>query len=282
MADFDEDSVPDYPGLLRLDGKAFVVFGAGQGIGRQVAHALAQAGARVACVGRSEAPTRHVAEEVGGIAILGDATVRTDMARIFAEAEAELGAVHGVVDILGMVRQKRLADFTDEDWDWQFDVALRHAFLALQIGGAAIARAGGGSISFVGSVAGKVWQAYHTPYGAAKAALHHLVSNAAVELAGQGVRVNAVSPSVVATPRVRSYLDQGRGEGVEQAHPLGYLCRPSDVAGALLFMASDLARYVTGQTLYVDGGHTALSSMMPQTFFPDYPRVEKRARPDGD
>ena len=261
--------VPDYSRLARLDGKGYVVIGAGQGIGRQAAHALAQAGARVACVGRGHEMTEAVAREVGGVACLGDATKRADVERIFSEAEEKLGAVHGVVDSLGMVRRKPLLDFSDEDWEWQFDVVLRHAFLAIQIGGKAIARSGGGSIVFVGSTAGMTWSTCHTAYGSAKAALHHMVRTAAVELAPLGVRVNVVVPGVVRTPRVQAYLDAGRGKTAIDYYPLGRLATPADVAGVILFMATDSSAYVTGQALLVDGGLLSQSPMPDSVWFPE-------------
>jgi 3-oxoacyl-[acyl-carrier protein] reductase len=263
----DTTEVPDYRALTRLDGKAFVVIGAGQGIGRQTAHALAQAGARIACVGRSADLTEAVAREVSGLAVRGDATVRSDVERIFATARAELGGVDGVVDTLGMVRRKPLLDFTDEDWNWQFDIVLRHAFLVTQIGGRCVAESGGGSLTVVGSVAGFVGSDNHTVYGTAKAALNHMVRTAALELAPLGVRINVVAPSVVTTPRVRGWMDQGHGHGADRYFPLGRFAEPADVAAAILAMASGLNGYVTGQTLVLDGGMIAQSPMPDSAWF---------------
>jgi 3-oxoacyl-[acyl-carrier protein] reductase len=269
MTALDTSPVPDYLQLTRLDGKGFVVIGAGQGIGRQAAHALTQAGARVVCVGRGQEMTEAVAREVDGFACLGDATNRSDVERIFAEAAGKLGGVHGVVDTLGMVRRKALLDFTDEDWEWQFDIVLRHAFLATQIGGKAIARSGGGSITFVGSTAGLTWSTCHTAYGTAKAALHNMVRTAAVELAPLGVRINLVTPGVVRTPRVQAYLDAGHGQTAVKYYPLGRLAIPADIASVILFMATDLSGYVTGQSLLVDGGLLCQSPMPDSVWFPE-------------
>ncbi|MET0986522.1 MAG: SDR family oxidoreductase [Steroidobacteraceae bacterium] len=267
MTSYDNTAVPDYRSMTRLDGKSFVVIGAGQGIGRQTAHALVQAGAQVACVGRSADLTEAVAREVRGVAILGDATVRADVERIFDSARSHLGGVNGVVDTLGMVRRKPLLEFTDADWDWQFDVVLRHAFLVTQIGGLAVAAGGGGSLTFVGSVASLVGSDNHTVYGAAKAALNHMVRAAALELAPHGVRINVVAPSVVTTPRVQGWIDQGHGRDAVQYFPLGRLAQPADVAAAILAMASGLHGYVTGQTLLVDGGMLAQSPMPDSVWF---------------
>jgi 3-oxoacyl-[acyl-carrier protein] reductase len=267
LAHLDCTPVPDYSARLHFDGKTFVVIGAGQGIGRQTAHALAQCGARLVCVGRGREMTEAVADEVGGSALLGDATVRADVERIFGSVLESHGGVHGIVDTLGMVRRKPLLDFDDADWDWQFDIVLRHAFLVTQIGGRAIAGSGGGSITFVGSTAGTAGTDFHTAYGTAKAALNHLVKGASLELAPLGVRINAIAPSVVTTPRVRGYIDSGHGSGAERYHPLGRFGEPADVAGSILAMASGLNGYVTGQTLLMDGGLLCQSPMPDSVWF---------------
>lgn len=267
MVEIDTTPVPDYGALSRLDGKVFVVIGGGQGIGRQCAHALTQYGAKAVIVGRGAEMTEAVAAEVGGLALLGDATSRADMQGIFDTAAERLGGVHGIVDTLGMVRRKPLLEFDDEDWNWQFDIVLRHAFLATQIGGKAIAASGGGSITFVGSVAGQINSANHTAYGVAKAALNQLVRSSAVELAPLGVRINCVAPSVVRTPRVQAYIDAGHGKTAVDYHPLGRLAIPADVASSVLAMACGLNGYVTGQTLLSDGGLLTQSPMPDSVWF---------------
>jgi NAD(P)-dependent dehydrogenase (short-subunit alcohol dehydrogenase family) len=205
---------------------------------------------------------------VKGFACLADATKRADMERVFAEAKDRLGGVHGIVDTLGMVRRKPIMEFTDEDWDWQFDIVLRHAFLVTQLGGQAIGTSGGGTITFVGSTAGMVGPDNHTAYGSAKAALHHLVKIGALELAPLGVRINCVTPGVVRTPRVQAYLDTGHGARAVDYHPLQRLAIPADVASAILYMATDLSGYVTGHTLLVDGGYLSQAPMPDSVWFP--------------
>jgi NAD(P)-dependent dehydrogenase (short-subunit alcohol dehydrogenase family) len=250
----DDSEVPDYPARLRLDGRGFVVIGAGQGIGRQATHALASVGARTFCVDLDESLAVDIAKEVGGAAWSGDATQRADAERLFADAESALGRIDGVVDIVGMARYAGLVDIDDENWDWHFDIVLRHAWLAMQLGARRMRSTGGGAMVFVASVSGITAAPLHSAYGAAKAGLMALVRSAAVELGPSGIRVNAVAPGVVWTPRVSAYLgDEGRARNSENA-PLRRVALPSDIAGALLFLVSDLAGYVTGQTLVVDGG----------------------------
>ena len=154
----------------------------------------------------------------------------------------------------GMARYAGLVDLDDESWDWHFDIVLRHAWLAMQLGAKRMAATGGGSMVFVASVSGITAAPLHAAYGAAKAGLMALVKSAAVELGPSNIRVNAVAPGVVWTPRVSGYLgDEGRARNSENA-PLRRVALPEDIASALLFLASDLAGYVTGQTLVVDGG----------------------------
>jgi NAD(P)-dependent dehydrogenase (short-subunit alcohol dehydrogenase family) len=257
MTTADDSPVPDYPGRLRLDGRRFVVLGAGQGIGRQSAHALASVGARVACVDLDADRARDVAAEIDGLALTGDVTRRADATRIFADVAAVLGGLDGLVDIVGMARYALLLDVADDEWDWHHDIVLRHAYLAVQLGGRLLTAGSGGVMAFVASVSGLTSAPQHAAYGAAKAGLMALVRSAAVELGPAGVRVNAVAPGVVWTPRVSAYLGDAGRERNEANTPLRRVAQPADIAGALLFLCSDLAGYVSGQTLVVDGGVAA-------------------------
>ena len=254
MTSADDTQVPDYPQLLRLDGRRFVVVGAGQGIGRQAVHALASVGAGLACVDVEADRAEEIAAEVGGVAVVGDATRRVDAERVFDEAAGALGGLDGVVDIVGMARYATLLDVDDEEWDWHFDIVLRHAYLAVQLGGRRLAAGSGGVMAFVASVSGLTSAPRHAAYGAAKAGLMALVRSAAVELGPAGIRVNAVAPGVVWTPRVSAFLGEDGRARNEANTPLRRVAQPADIAAALLFLCSDLSSYVSGQTLVVDGG----------------------------
>jgi NAD(P)-dependent dehydrogenase (short-subunit alcohol dehydrogenase family) len=253
----DDSEVPDYIGRLRLDGKNIVVIGAGQGIGRQASHALAQAGATTFCVDLDEGLATDIAKEVDGHAWAGDAIQRESATKLFADARDALGRVDGVVDIVGMAKYAPLADVDDENWNWHFDIVLRHAFLAMQLGAAAMKETGGGAMAFVASVSGITSAPMHAAYGAAKAGLMSMVRSAAVEFGRDNVRVNAVAPGMVWTPRVSAYVDDAGKKRNEDNTPLRRVALPADIAGPLLFLMSDLAGYVTGQTLIVDGGVAA-------------------------
>jgi NAD(P)-dependent dehydrogenase (short-subunit alcohol dehydrogenase family) len=208
----------------------------------------------VLCVDSDAGRAEAIARAINGHASVADVTKRDDVARVFEQAKVILGAVRGVVDIIGAARLKALADFSDEEWDWQFSIILRHAFLTLQYGAAAVADAGGGTLTFVGSLAGTRSVRKQVAYGAAKAALHHLVRGAAQELAPQRIRINAIAPGFIRTPRLEQMLSTDQWREIEGHIPIGKAAMPSEIAGPILFFASDLSGHVTGQILAVDGG----------------------------
>ena len=210
-----------YLKMLDRQGRGFVVLGAGQGIGAAGAHALAQAGAAVLCVDNDEGRAQAIAREVEGHACCADVLQRADMERIFREAQTRLGTVTGIIDIVGIARLKSLADFDDAAWSEQFDQVLRHAFLTLQIGAAALRQAGGGTITFVGSLAGLRAVREEVAYGTAKAALHYLVLSAASELARDRIWVNAVAPGFIRTPRLEQMLGAEQWAVVDRGDPVG-------------------------------------------------------------
>lgn len=258
----DSAAVPDYRGFLSLEGRGFVVLGAGDGMGRQTCHALAQAGAKVLCVDRDPELASGIAREVSGIAVSADVTLRSDMERVFQRAGEAFGPnLRGVVDIVGVAQIGALADVADDDWNRQFDIVLRHAYLTIQLGGAALASRGGGTLVFVGSISGLVSVARQAAYGTAKAALHHLVRCSAHELGPRGVRVNAVAPGFVRTPRLLSRLSESFWDTVSEVNPLRRVAVPSDIAGAILFLCSDLSGYVTANILTLDGGTSSVASV---------------------
>ncbi len=257
MTSTDDTPIPSYGGMVRLDGHGFVVVGAGQGIGRHTAHALAQAGAKVFCIDNQENLAKEIADEVRGVPWVADARDRDDVERAVAEAQRALGRVHGLVDIVGMARWGDLLSTTDEDWDWTFGMVLRHAFLFSQEAGKLMTDAGGGTMVFVASVSGLTSAPRHAAYGAAKAGLMSWVRTLAVELGPKGVRANAVAPGVVWTPRISQLLDEEGRKAQEQNVPLRRVALPSDIASAILFLSSDLSSYVNGHTLVVDGGVSA-------------------------
>lgn len=254
---------PDYLSLLDLKGRNFVVMGAGQGIGAQACHALSQAGAGIICVDSDAGRAGNIAKAVGGHAVTADITARDGVDHVFQQAEKLAGPIRGIVDIVGEANTQALARFDDAQWERQYEIVLRHVYLTLQTGAAALDKAGGGSITFVGSIAGTASIPGQAAYGSAKAALHQLVRTMSYELAPKKIRVNAVAPGIVRTPRLLSRLSKAQWDSAESKIPLQTAAKPSEIAAALLFLASDMASHVTGHILAADGGLSAITPLPP-------------------
>jgi 3-oxoacyl-[acyl-carrier protein] reductase len=255
----DESAVPPYADLLRLDGRVVVVVGAGQGMGRHTAHAARALGAQVVCADIEPQLASEIAEEVGGLGCVADARTRPGVENIISAAMSAHGRIDGLVDIVGMARYAPLVDTTDDDWDWTFDRVLRHAFLLSQLAGRVMTNQGSGSLVFIASVSGMSSAPGHGSYGAAKAGVMSLTRTAAAEYGPHGVRVNAISPGSIDTPRLaRQRAENGITSLPDPVEPVGHMGQTRDIATVALFLLSDLSRHVTGQTIVVDGGASIL------------------------
>ncbi|MDY0012040.1 MAG: SDR family oxidoreductase [Rhodocyclaceae bacterium] len=256
MTSKDNSPVPDYPNLLRLDGRNLIVAGAGQGMGRQSCHALRQAGANLLCVDFDPRLAEEIAAEVGGVAFCGDMTQEGEVKRLVETAAQHFGgAIHGFVDIIGVAQWEALIDMDESVWDAQFDVCLKHAyFLSKHVGGHMASTGTPGTMVFIASVHGLTASIRHAAYGAAKAGLISLVRSLAYELGPKNIRVNAVAPGSILTPRISAMLDEAGKAAAARRSPLNKLGIPADIAASVLFLSSPLAGFVTGQTLVVDGG----------------------------
>lgn len=245
--------------ILGLQGAGFILLGGGKGLGIAVANALSTAGCRVVVIDRSAAIADETAAAIGGTSLTADLTDRAELFAAFNEAAGVLGSVRGIVDIIGMAMVKPIVDFTDTELSDQFDIVLRHALLTLQAGAAILDR--GASFTFVGSMSGERAVLNQAIYGTAKAALHHLVRQAALEFGSRGIRVNAVSPGYIRTPRLNAILDATQWDAIGRKVPLGSAAQPYEIAGPILFLASALASHVTGQVLGVDGGISVVANL---------------------
>lgn len=261
MTRTDDSPVPDYRALLSLEGRVFLVVGAGQGNGRQTAHALGQAGAQVVCVDLEPDLAAEVAAEVGGLAVTADVRRAEEVEAAVRTAVKVHGRLDGVADIVGLTRWGPLVESLEEDWDWTFDIVLRHAYHLVRFAAPPMVAAGGGSMVFTASISGLTSAPGHAAYGAAKAAMLSLVRTAAVELRPANVRVNAVAPGGIATPRLLAKYGV-RAEEVADGSLEKY-ARTSDIAAAILFLSSPLAGHITGQALVVDGGGLLRTTLNP-------------------
>lgn len=248
---------PDHLSGARLDGRALIVLGAGGGgIGTATCAALAGAGAQLLCVDRSANQAEEAAASSGGIAHVADVTDRKAMEEVFARADSEFAdRFAGVVDIVAFARTGAIPSFDDESIKLQFDVVLRHAILAVQIGAPMLAKRGGGTMAFVGSLSGDLAPMNQAIYGIAKAALHHFVRSAANEFGPSNIRINGVAPGFVETPRLLEALPKQVWDGIAAVNPLRRCARPDDIAKALLYLSSDLSEYLNGNILRLDGGY---------------------------
>ena len=244
---------------MELSGKRAMVTGAGSGIGRACALGLAAAGAAVAAVDvRSEAAADVVVaiERAGGkgLTVSADVTRRAEVDAAVGRIAADLGGVDVLLNCAGGSLTSRFVDLEEAEWDQVVDLNLKAAYLcARPVARLMIARRSGRIIN-VSSNYGVTGSAPRVHYSAAKAGIIGFTKALALELAPHGITVNAVAPGPTATPRVCSKYSAEEWAERERGIPMGRTAEPEDIADAVLFLASDRARYVTGQTLHVNGG----------------------------
>ncbi|TDO55065.1 NAD(P)-dependent dehydrogenase (short-subunit alcohol dehydrogenase family) [Kribbella sp. VKM Ac-2571] len=244
----------DYSTLFRLDGKHAVVIGAGSGIGRESALALAAHGARVTCADRDLAAAQETA--AGELAAYG-LDVLDDVA--IERAVVELDPVDVLVFTAATNVRKRILDYTGEEFDRVVALNLRASFQLLRAFGRGMAERGRGSIIGFSSIRGTTVEPGQSVYAATKAGLVQLLRTAAAELGPSGVRANAIAPGVVETPLTAQIkADQRWYDAYAQKGALGRWAQPSELAGAVVYLASDASSFVTGSVLAVDGGWTAV------------------------
>jgi NAD(P)-dependent dehydrogenase (short-subunit alcohol dehydrogenase family) len=249
--------------LLRLDGRIVVVSGAGGGgIGTTVTRMVAEAGATVIAVSRSK---ENLDEHVGPLAqqglsvvpVAADASTDDGIGAVIDHARRTEGQLYGLVNIAGGAEPSTWMPATRvsrADWRELFTANLETAFfMSRAVAGELRARRVPGSIVSVSSISGMNTAPFHIAYGTAKAAVAAMTRTMAVELALDGIRVNAVAPGVTETAASKTYTDDDP-ERDRQAIAMGRRGRPDEQAGAILFLLSDLSSYITGQTLLVDGG----------------------------
>jgi 3-oxoacyl-[acyl-carrier protein] reductase len=249
--------------MERSDMPTTLVTGAGIGIGAATARALANAGCRVIVTDVLEEEGRSVAsgiESGGGEAEYQhlDVTDTEEVGSVVSGVQDRYGPLHTVVANAGIAHRIPLTELTDEKWDHTHDVDLKGVMRVCRAAAPAMREAGRGSMIAVSSIMGVAygWDE-HVQYSAAKAGVVGFVRGLAVELARDGVRVNGIAPGYIRTAQALSEEHSLGPEGLEQAAefiPMGRVGEPDDIADVIVFLASEAARYITGQVLVVDGG----------------------------
>jgi len=244
--------------------KVALVTGAGSGIGAGTARALAGLGAAVALADLEASPAATVAQEIGGDRLLPlecDVSNASDAERAVAKTVDVFGGLDVLVNCAGIVRYDTVVDAPESDWDAILAVNLKGTFLMAKYAIPEIRKRGGGAIVNTASVQAFASQELVAAYSASKGGVVSLTKTMALDHAREGIRVNAVAPGSVETGMSRFAANLFHPEDPDGAlaswgkqHPLGYLAQPAEIADVIVFLASDQARYVTGETVIVDGG----------------------------
>jgi 3-oxoacyl-[acyl-carrier protein] reductase len=240
---------------IELTGKTAFVTGSTRGIGHAIARALHAAGAKVAVVGRDRARAEAVAAELGDRAtgVACDVAQADQVEAAIAAAEGALGPIDILVNNAGLTRDNILLRLTDADWNAVLDANLKGAFHTTRAVIKGMMKRRAGRIVNITSIVGLTGNKGQANYAASKAGLIGFTKSVAKEYASRGVLANCVAPGFIETDMTAALPDEARATLLQDI-ALGRLGRPEDVAGTVLFLASDLAGYITGQVLVVDGG----------------------------
>ncbi len=251
--------------MKRLEGKIALITGGARGIGRAICEAYAREGARVVVADLRENDARETAEAIGGMAVAMNVADIGSIQAGVALVEETWGGIDILVNNAGIFNMASLDRITMDDYRRQYDVNVGGTIFACQAVVPAMKKRGGGVIVNFASQAGRRGEANITIYCSTKAAVISITQSLALELAADNIRVNAIAPGVIDTPMwdtvdalFAEYENKPIGQKkreVGEAVPLGRMGDPADIADPCVFLASDAARYITAQTLNVDGGN---------------------------
>jgi NAD(P)-dependent dehydrogenase (short-subunit alcohol dehydrogenase family) len=248
----------------RLQDKVGIVTGAGTGIGRACAIAMAKEGAQVVLAGRRKDRIEQVAAAIGDLAyaIPADVSEPSEILRLLDEAVTHFGGLNFLLNNAGVLHTGNAEQITEEQWDQTFNINVRAVWLLSRAALPPMRIAGGGSIINVASTLGLVGAPNRAAYAPSKGAVVQLTKSMAIDHGHENIRVNAICPSFVETELTAGILGQlsDPAAALRQRtamHPIGRLGRPEDIAGLAVYLASDESSWVTGTILPVDGGYLA-------------------------
>ena len=256
---------------MQLKDKVILITGAGSGIGRATAIAMAQAGARVVCADINEQAAQHSAQLATASNAVDTLTLGVDVCEVSAIEQMIASTVEKferldiIVNAAGITRQSDILNITEDDWDRTYRINVRGTFFCLQRAAQQMIKQGSGVIINLASIAGRGYiNTSNVAYSSGKGAVISMTKTAAQQLGRYNINVNAICPGVTETPMVEQLFatraqEQGVSideirRGVEATIPIGRVNRPEDIAGMAVFLASPAARNITGQAYNVDGG----------------------------
>ncbi len=250
----------------RLNGKRAVVTGAAQGIGRGIAEAFVAEGAEVLLVDIDAERLAATANELGQEGLVADVSRKTEIERIFARVAAKWGGLDILVNNAGVTHAAELDELAEDDFDRVFAINLKSALWATQSAARLMGAdgSGGSAIVNMSSVNAVLAIPNQIPYAISKGAMKQLTNVTALALAPKGIRVNAIGPGSIMTDMLRGIMtDQAAENRIMSRTPLGRCGEVEEVAAVAVFLASSESSYITGQTIYPDGGRLGLNYTVP-------------------
>jgi 3-oxoacyl-[acyl-carrier protein] reductase len=271
------------PSDVLLTDRVAVVTGGGAGIGRGIAAGLAAFGAKVAIWERDPETCASAADEIGALGIPTDVRDTAQVDAALARTVAELGPVTILVNNAGGVFHSSILETSENGWDALYKANLRHVYLCTQrVARCLVEQNLPGSIISVTSIEGVRAAPGYATYAAAKAGVISYTKTAALELAQHGIRVNALAPDCTMTEGIRAISPPGTENRVGFMVPMGRAGHVDEMAGAAVFLASDLSGYITGQTIHVDGGTQASSGWYHHPETGDYVLAANGSSPSNE
>ncbi len=251
--------------LFRLDGKVAVVVGGAGGIGEAISRGLSQYGARLVLAGRTKETLEKTADQIrtetGGevMTVRADASNETSVNALVKEAVSAMDTIDILVNAMGLNIKREAFEYPMEEWDRIFDANVKSTMITCKHVGRIMKERKKGKIINLSSVRGiRGYTGGNSAYCATKGAVELITKSLALEWAPHNIHINALGPSLIITPgTVHIQQDPERAEKYKAAVPLGRLGMPKDVVGASVFLASEASDFITGQTIYIDGGLTA-------------------------